>query len=119
MLSLVDGGNVWTGLGMWQTMDAFGFVVCHHNKNTGRHINIVCCIYIPSPVHTFPSSTNDNIQYEVGDTLGHNYIYFGTHYFIVTEYLYYIIIPQLVHTFSSLTNANTLQQTCMIVLLCA
>ena len=144
MLSLVDGGNVWTGLGMWQTMClllraslyatikethyrldtwsspyissmdqllthciyvigldtlghcyilqacilinysvAIGFVVCHHNKNTSRHINIVSCdtllLHIRSPVHTFPSSTNDNTQDDVSaDILGHNYIFWHT-----------------------------------------
>ena len=47
MLSLVDGGNVWTGLGMWQTMCLF-LLWCHTTKPTDIYavamsMSVKCC----------------------------------------------------------------------------
>ena len=77
----------------WKCMDwtryiadnVFVFMVAYNEALKDRHI----VFHIPSPVHTFPSSTNDNTQYKVSaDTLGHNYIFWHTLLiFIVSEYL--------------------------------
>ena len=73
ILSLVDDGNVWTGLGIYiqQTilMCLPVFLLWWHT--TKPKASIVC--HIPSPVHTFPPSING--QYILGlDTLGHSYM---------------------------------------------